>query len=420
MPEFMKGDLRLGARASSRDGVGGPSSGQLELAMEKNLLWENGKILKARLFGGTPYVREMVMKYANSNESWFDYANLSLIFVEDGDADVRITFNPDYTSSYVGTNSRSVPMKDSTVNFGWFNDETPEIEIAWAVRHEFGHVVGCIHEHQNPNGNVQWDKRKVYDAYKRIGWTKDQVDLNILDQYSTDSTNFSEYDEHSIMIYSFSNLLTTNGYCVQRNHALSETDKQWIADAYPHRGYDSSFARNEASENEAAENKVAKTKAAENEAVKNEATENEAAKNKGVMNEAVKNQVAGNKAVEKGIMENEAAENTAGKNVIREKGVGEKRKGEKGGSEKEVGEKGAGREGAGGKGAIERGETGRKRARKTLDSEQEKGENKKGRERVKNFLFQLFCCCNQSQAETERSEPSYVREKLDENMDERW
>jgi hypothetical protein len=35
-----------------------------------------------------------------------------------------------------------------TTNFGWFNSSTDLREIRRTTLHEFGHVLGCIHEHQ--------------------------------------------------------------------------------------------------------------------------------------------------------------------------------------------------------------------------------------------------------------------------------
>ena len=53
------------------------------------------------------------------------------------------------------------------------------------MRHEFGHALGMIHEHQNPaaQGEIPWDKPKVYAYYAQQGWSKDDVDTNIFEVY---------------------------------------------------------------------------------------------------------------------------------------------------------------------------------------------------------------------------------------------
>lgn len=51
--------------------------------------------------------------------------------------------------------------------------------------------------------------------------------------YSTTQTQYSAYDTQSIMHYSISSALTTNGFSVGNNSVLSATDKQFIATVYP-------------------------------------------------------------------------------------------------------------------------------------------------------------------------------------------
>ena len=83
--------------------------------------------------------------------------NLDISFVDNPtEADVRISFDKDGGSwSLVGTDHLQ-EKNAATMNFGWFDVPT--------VIHEFGHMIGLIHEHQNPKGQkIMWDDKKVIE-----------------------------------------------------------------------------------------------------------------------------------------------------------------------------------------------------------------------------------------------------------------
>ena len=102
------------------------------------------------------------------------------------------------------------------------------------VLHEFGHALGCIHEHQHPEVGIPWDKSAVYRYFERTnGWSKERVDHNIFRTVDRDSTQFSQFDPKSIMVYSIPNELTIGDFEVGRSTQLSSTDKQFIRHAYP-------------------------------------------------------------------------------------------------------------------------------------------------------------------------------------------
>jgi serralysin len=54
------------------------------------------------------------------------------------------------------------------------------------VVHEFGHALGCIHEHQSPTEHLHWDKQAVYDEFTGPpnNWSEADIDSNILEKYS--------------------------------------------------------------------------------------------------------------------------------------------------------------------------------------------------------------------------------------------
>ena len=59
------------------------------LAADKNLWWPKGKKLKVRFLNGTPKLQQKVRYYS---QTWERYANIDFRFVEDGNADIRVSF----------------------------------------------------------------------------------------------------------------------------------------------------------------------------------------------------------------------------------------------------------------------------------------------------------------------------------------
>jgi hypothetical protein len=124
------------------------------------------------------------------------------------------------------------------MNFGWldlnYNDKE---EYQRVVKHEFGHMLGAVHEHQNPaaEGSIPWDRDAVYKYYMGPpnNWTREEVDNNIFEKYSTTRTQYSQFDKDSIMLYSISNKLTIGDYEVPLNTNISEMDKEFMNTIYP-------------------------------------------------------------------------------------------------------------------------------------------------------------------------------------------
>ena len=121
------------------------------------------------------------------------------------------------------------------MNFEGFTMSTPETEYSRVVLHEFGHALGCIHEHQSPSGGIQWNKEAVYRSLSGPpnNWSKEQIDHNVISRYSKDQTQFTAFDPRSIMLYSFPREWTLNNMEFTSNTILSDTDKRFIAARYP-------------------------------------------------------------------------------------------------------------------------------------------------------------------------------------------
>jgi hypothetical protein len=210
---------------------GGPSPARA--AVERMKLWENGRTLRVSFLDGVPDVKSKVSAIA---KEWETVANLKLNFVTSGASEIRVSFaEKGFSWSCVGTDALTVAKSAATVNFGWLEPTTPLREYQRVVRHEFGHALGMIHEHQNPaaKGQIPWDKPKVYAYYAQQGWTHADVDSNIFDVYSEDSTNHTAFDPTSIMEYAIPDSLTIGTYSVGWNTELSSNDVTFMRRQYP-------------------------------------------------------------------------------------------------------------------------------------------------------------------------------------------
>ncbi len=197
--------------------------------------WDRGYTLRCRFLDGSETQRSKVEAKAHL---WEKYANIKIVFGDDANAEVRISFQADPGSwSAVGKdclNSSYFPKYQPTMNFGWLKDDTDSKEYERVVVHEFGHSLGCIHEHQSPADKLMWNKVAVYKAFSGPPnyWSKSDIDSNILEKYSPTGITFTRFDIHSIMLYQFDSSLFTDHKGTPENTQLSAMDKQMIGEMY--------------------------------------------------------------------------------------------------------------------------------------------------------------------------------------------
>lgn len=198
-------------------------------------MWNPGDVITVYLAtnNGSEYIRQQVMQYA---KVWEQYANIKFSFITDRKAaKVKVGFFSNGQSwSWLGRDVLGNPLGEYTMNFGWFDAGTTQEEFSRTVTHEFGHVLGFLHEHQSPVSPLQWNLPKTYQYFKeKNGWDEAGVNDQVINKYARNNTNYSQFDPLSIMSYRIPDDLLLSGTGTPMNSTLSATDKLYARIWYP-------------------------------------------------------------------------------------------------------------------------------------------------------------------------------------------
>ena len=211
-----------------------PTEGNTRAALLNESRWDVSRI-KVGFLEGDPDLQQRVLAVARE---WTgpDMANLSFVEAGSSDADVRVAFEQGNGSwSYLGTHAQQIPVAEPTMNYGWLTPDSDDDEVRRVVLHEFGHAIGLIHEHQNPQRPIHWNRAAVIADLSGPpnNWDPETIEHNIFEKYDPAVLTSTDTDSHSIMMYPIPASWTTDGFSAGLNGNLSETDKEFIRTAYP-------------------------------------------------------------------------------------------------------------------------------------------------------------------------------------------
>lgn len=228
-------------------------------AIQKSVRWPLFSTIKIKFLNGQDWQHAWVKKVVDEQIAPLVYPNLFLKFVEYEDhADVKIKFvyNGIYGASLIGTKCKNISQNKPSMMIngkaldtpltGFFEYDSKIYQVppgsseindpngnGAVIKHEFGHVFGKWHEHQNPIDNpIIWDVPKVLKKYTTEPpppfWTTKETYDNIINKLSINDVDATPFDAQSIMLYPIDASITKNGVGYDRVYEYSPMDIEWL------------------------------------------------------------------------------------------------------------------------------------------------------------------------------------------------
>lgn len=191
----------------------------------KDKFWPVGYRFKVGFIGGTASQKTFVK---NTVSQWSQFANLFFDFPATGPFDIRVAFkSSDGAWSYVGTDNKTIPANQPTMNLGWIGQDV--------VLHEFGHAIGLLHEHQNPTTPIKWNEAAVIKDLSGPpnNWTEEMIRYNVLNPYPLPNVITTALDKQSVMMYPIPATWTLDGFTTPGGAQISDVDAKFVSDKYP-------------------------------------------------------------------------------------------------------------------------------------------------------------------------------------------
>jgi hypothetical protein len=136
--------------------------------------------------------------------------------------------------SYLGTECLGIPTDEPTMNLESFTLRTPQSEYRRVVCHEAGHTLGFPHEHMRREFVARIDPAKAYPYFRRTeGWSKRDVDQQVLTPLSNASIFRTAPDQTSIMCYQLPGEIMHDGRPLLGGTTINTTDHAFAGLMYP-------------------------------------------------------------------------------------------------------------------------------------------------------------------------------------------
>jgi hypothetical protein len=168
--------------------------------------------------------------------AWAKTANVK--FVEGfTDPDVRIARAGGADGgywSYIGTDIKSIPADQPTMNLEAFSMATPDSEYHRVVRHETGHTLGFPHEHMREELVDKIDPDKAIEYFGRTqGWSAAEVRAQVLTPLEQSSLMGTRHaDPKSIMCYQIPGEITKDEKPIIGGLDIDRSDYRFAAKVY--------------------------------------------------------------------------------------------------------------------------------------------------------------------------------------------
>lgn len=175
-------------------------------------------------------LRNRIIQHMNA---WSACCGVNFRFTT-GTGQVRISRAGAGYWSYLGTDILLIPRNQPTMNLQGFSMTTPESEYKRVVRHETGHTLGFPHEHMRKELVDRIDPAKAYRFFlANQGWSKAQVDAQVLTPLKQANIMGTPADQTSIMCYQLPASIMKDGQPIIGGLDINATDCSFSGRVYP-------------------------------------------------------------------------------------------------------------------------------------------------------------------------------------------
>ncbi|WP_136616995.1 MULTISPECIES: M12 family metallopeptidase [Mesorhizobium] len=215
-----------------------PLQSLLEQVADAQAFWDRGETLHVCFLNGSMPARKTFMTVA---QEMVDYTDLHL----DGSvpdcgstgAQIHVSFTDDGYYSYVGNDALLFDETQPTLNLNGMGTQG-NWTTTWTgiARHEIGHMLGMLHEHQHPAVDCGFKSDEEIAAL--LHWKLSDVQNNFDKLKLTPTMIVTQYDPTSEMHYQLPADFFKNGekspcYILKRNIVLSPADIAFLKRIYP-------------------------------------------------------------------------------------------------------------------------------------------------------------------------------------------